>query len=65
MNPPSLAGLTTSTVYSQVTSQSGAAWDAISGAAYMQEAIMVKANHGQPTKVADNPNVAPLLSQLS
>jgi glutaredoxin len=65
VNPADLAGLTYSQVYGQVTSQSGSAWTAISGAAYLQEAILVKVNNGQPTSVADNPNVKALLSQLS
>ncbi|MCI4322963.1 MAG: DUF929 domain-containing protein [Thermoplasmata archaeon] len=65
VNPQSLAGLSPQTVYDQVTSQSGAAWTAIAPSAYLLEAIMVKVNDNQPASVASNPNVSPLLQQLT
>jgi len=65
VNPQSLAGLTPQTVYSQITSQNGAAWTAIAPSAYLLEAIMVKVNHNQPSTVAGNSNVSPILQQLT
>jgi len=64
VNPASLQGLNASTIQSQVNAQSGAAWNAISPTAYLLEAFLVKANGGQPTSLATNPSVAPLLAQI-
>jgi hypothetical protein len=64
VNPASLAGLNATQVQSQISNQSGTAWNAISPTAYLLEAFLVKANGGQPTSVANNPSVAPLLAQI-
>jgi hypothetical protein len=64
VNPAALAGLTASQVGGQVSNQSGNAWTAIAPAAYLLEAFIVKANGGQPTNVANDPNVSPLLGQI-
>ena len=64
VDPAGLAGMTPSQVESQVYSQSGAAWSAIAPQVWWIEAYLVKSTGGQPTNVATNPNVAPLLSQI-
>jgi hypothetical protein len=64
VNPASLQGMSATQVQSQVSNQSGAAWNAISPTAYLLEAFIVKANGGQPASVATNPSVAPLLAQI-
>ncbi|MFI5415391.1 MAG: DUF929 family protein, partial [Candidatus Lutacidiplasmatales archaeon] len=64
VNPASLTGLDATQVQSQISNQSGAAWNAISPTAYLIEAFLVKANGGQPTSVATSPSVAPLLAQI-
>jgi uncharacterized protein DUF929 len=64
VNPASLAGMSATTVQNSIANQSGPAWNAISPTAYLLEAFLVKANNGQPTSVATNPSVAPLLAQI-
>ena len=60
-----LGGLSPQTVASQLANQSEPSWSAVSPAAFMMEAFIVKANNGQPQSVAKDPNVAPLLAQIS
>jgi uncharacterized protein DUF929 len=64
VDPGKLAGLNVTQVQDQINAQSGAAWDAIGPSAYLLEAFLVKVNGGQPTSVATNPSVAPLLAQI-
>ncbi len=52
-------------VQNQIDNQSGPAWSSVSASAYLMEAFMVKLTGGQPTAVANDPNVAPLLKQIS
>ncbi len=65
VDPTVLAGMTPQQVQSEVNSQSGSAWVAISPQAYLMTAILCKANGDQPQSVAQDPNIAPLLAQLS
>ncbi|MFI5412996.1 MAG: DUF929 family protein [Candidatus Lutacidiplasmatales archaeon] len=64
VSPATLAGLTAPQVQGQIDNQSGAAWNAISPAAYLLEAFIVKTDGGQPASVANNPSVASLLRQI-
>ena len=52
-------------VQGQIDNQSGAAWNAIGPSAYLMEAFMVKLSGGQPQAVANDPNVAAYLRQIS
>ena len=65
VDPTALQGLTPSEVQQQITNQSGPAWTAISPQAFWIMAFLLKADGGRPTSVAQDPNVAPLLSQIS
>ncbi|MCI4316929.1 MAG: DUF929 domain-containing protein, partial [Thermoplasmata archaeon] len=65
VDPSQLQGLSAAQVQQQISSQSGAAWNAISPQAYLMEAMFVKLNHGQPTSVATDPNVASALASLN
>ncbi|MCI4350383.1 MAG: DUF929 domain-containing protein [Thermoplasmata archaeon] len=64
VQPSVLHGMTYQQVQGQVSNQSGPAWDAIKGPAYAMEAFMVKADGGNPANVANDPNVAGILSQI-
>jgi hypothetical protein len=64
VNPANLAGLTAPEVQGQIDNQSGAAWNAISPTAYLLEAFLLKTDGGQPSSLATNPSVAPLLAQI-
>jgi succinate dehydrogenase hydrophobic anchor subunit len=64
VNPASLQGLTAQNVSAQMSSESGPAWNAISPTGYLLEAFLVKTDGGQPTSVATNPSVVPLLAQI-
>lgn len=64
VSPAALQGLSATQVQGQVSNQSGTAWNAIAPAAYLLEAFIVKANSGQPTSVANDPNVSGLLAQI-
>jgi hypothetical protein len=64
VSPAPLAGLNGSQVQAQIDAQSGTAWNAISPAAYLLEAFLVKETGGQPSSVANNPSVARLLAQI-
>jgi Domain of unknown function (DUF929) len=63
--PTSLQGLTPQQVQGQLSNQSEPSWSAISPAAFMMEAYLVKANGGQPHSIATDANVAPLLAQIT
>jgi len=65
VDPTNLAGLTPEQVMGEMTNQSGAAWDAISPAAYWLLAFMVKVNNGAPANVAAIPQVANDLGQIT
>ncbi|MCI4322965.1 MAG: DUF929 domain-containing protein [Thermoplasmata archaeon] len=65
VDPTTLSGANPQTVYGQVTSQSGGDWQLIAPSAYALEAFLVKANGGLPASLASNPNVHPLLEQLT
>ncbi|MCI4353975.1 MAG: hypothetical protein L3K06_01245 [Thermoplasmata archaeon] len=65
VTPTDLAPLTPQQVAGQLQNQSGLAWNAVSPAAFMMEAFIVKANNGLPRSVATDPNVAPLLAQIT
>ncbi len=60
-----LQGLSPEAVAGQLASQSEPAWSAVSPAAFMLMAFIVKANGGQPQNVATDGNVAPLLAQIT
>ncbi len=57
--------LTPTQVAGELTNQSGAAWNAIAPAAYIIEALLCILNHDQPAGLAANPNVAPIIKQVS
>ncbi|MCI4357497.1 MAG: DUF929 domain-containing protein [Thermoplasmata archaeon] len=57
--------LTPQQVQGEINAQSGAAWVAISPQMYLMEALLVKLNHGQPTGLANDPNVANYLKQIT
>lgn len=65
VDPQALQGLTAIQVEDQIANHSGPAWNAVSPAAYMMLALLVKANHGQPASVAADPRVAAYLDQIS
>lgn len=65
VDPTPLAGMTGPQVMGQMQNQSGAAWDAISPAAYWMMAFLVKLNNGEPSNVADNATVRADLGQIS
>jgi glutaredoxin len=65
VDPTTLSGGNPQTVYGQVTSQSGGDWQLIAPSAYALEAFLVKANGGQPSSLASNPNVHPLFDQIT
>lgn len=65
VDPSQLAGLTAAQVQQEITSQNGTAWNAVSPAVYLMEAMIIKLDHGQPTNVANDPNVRSALATLS
>ncbi len=65
VDPTQLEGYTPQEINGQMLNQSEPAWGAVSPAMYMMEAFIVKANGGLPTSVAQDPNVAPLLAQIT
>jgi Domain of unknown function (DUF929) len=65
VDPTAIQQYSPQQVLGQLQNQSGPAWNAISPAMYMIEAFIVKANGGVPMNVAQDPNVAPLLSQIT
>lgn len=52
-------------VQNEIDNQSGPAWNSVSAAAYMLEAILLKVDGNQPSAVANDPNVAAIYKQLS
>jgi Domain of unknown function (DUF929) len=65
VQPSTLHGMTYQQVQGQISNQSGVAWDAVSGPAYVLEAFMVKADGANaPQNVATDPNVASVLVQI-
>ncbi|HEV2519868.1 MAG TPA: DUF929 family protein [Thermoplasmata archaeon] len=56
---------TYASVQGQINNQSGPAWNAISPQMYLMEAFLVKLNNGQPSGLANNPNVANYLKQIT
>ena len=65
VDPTVLQPYSPQAIQGQLANQSEPAWSAVTPAAYMMEAFLVKANGGQPTSLATNPNVAPLLAQIT
>jgi len=65
VNPTELAGYSPQQIWGQLLNQTGPVWELISPAIYMIEALLVKANGGLPASVADDPNVAALLPQIT
>lgn len=65
VDPGQLAGLTPQQVMGQIQNQSGAAWTAISPAAYWMMAFLVKLNNGNPHSVDILAPVQSDLSQIS
>jgi len=65
VSPAQLSGLTTADVQSQMAAQSGTAWNEVSPAMYYLMAYMVKVNNGQPTSIAQIPQVAAALALIS
>ena len=51
-------------VQNQIDNQSGTAWNSVSAQTYLLEAFMVKIS-GAPSSVATDPNVAPILQQIT
>ncbi|HUI38473.1 MAG TPA: DUF929 family protein [Thermoplasmata archaeon] len=64
-NDQNSAPLTPAQVNGQIQNQSGSAWSAIAPATYLLEAFIVELNHGEPTNIANDPNVSPYLKQIS
>ena len=65
VDPTLLNGLTTADVQNQMSAQSGPAWNAISPAMFYLMAYIVKVNNGQPTSVAQIPQVAAALALIT
>lgn len=61
----SWSALTPQEVQNQIDNQSGSAWNSVSAAAYLLEAIMLKVDGGVPQAVYNDPNVAAIYKQLS
>ena len=65
VDPGQLAGLNATTVENQISSQQGAAWNAVQSQGYFLIAYLVKANGGLPRNLATDPTVAADLAQIT
>jgi len=65
VDPTSIESYTPQEVNGQILNQSAPAWGAVSPAMYMIEAYLVKADGGVPHGIATDPNVAPLVAQIT
>jgi hypothetical protein len=65
VDPTQLEGYSPQEINGQMINQTAPAWPAVSPQMYMIEAFLVKADGGQPAALAQNPNVAPLLAQIT
>jgi uncharacterized protein DUF929 len=65
VDPTQLQGYSPQQIDGQMQNQSEPAWGAVSPAMYMIEAFIVKSDGGLPHSIADDPNVAPLLAQIT
>jgi hypothetical protein len=65
VDPTSLEGYTPQQINGQMLNQSQPAWGAVSPSMYMIEAFIVHSNGGVPGNVAHDPNVAPLVAQIT
>ena len=65
VDPSSFVGVSPAVVQQQVSNQSGNYWDLIQGQAYYMMAFIVHLNGGQPTNIAQIPQVAADLTQIT